>query len=183
MPVVMDVPGLFFAGSAIAMSGRRRIERKTIRGESRYVRSALIFGVFYGLSVAFPSFWREDWMWSYIIRPPLPTMIWYLFYVAVLCTSAWTGANMTQNALSNGRRDSAWRILASGGAVLVLVWLLVLDRYLVVGTYEEYHSGDAFPIELMPDTRTTILIGVAINGAILLLISSYNLWMDYQDRR
>lgn len=183
MPVVLDVPGMFLAGSAIALSGHRRIVQTRASGESRYVRGALIFGIFYGMSMAFPAFWREDWMWSYLLRPPLPTMVWYLLYIGILCLSAWSGAVITQRALRQRFYRRAVALCLGSLLALGLSWGAFAHRYVWIGSYEEYHTDQAFHLSEMPDTGRVILIGVAINAVILVIIGVVNLALDKKDQR
>jgi hypothetical protein len=181
MPVILDLPGMFLAGSTIAMASGTRIRKRAVRGESRYVRSALIFSLFYCLSTAFPSFWREDWMWSYLPRPPLPTMMWYLLFVALLSAFAWAGASVTQRALRRGQRRRAWAWLLGALGVLAAAWAVSMDAYLHIGTLSEYRTGRAFTFDEMPDTRIAVLAGLAVNSAVLVSIGVINRFMDQRD--
>ena len=181
MPVILDLPGMFLAGSALAMTSRRRIIEKQITGESRHVRGALIFSVFYGLSTAFTSFWREDWMWSYLPRPPLPTMLWYLIFLALLAASAFSGAILTQRALRTGKHRRAWLLLIGSLLLLGGLWSGAIERYVLVGSTTEFQSGQAYPLSEMPDTTFALVVGLIVNGLVLILIGTINRFMDSRE--
>jgi hypothetical protein len=178
VPVLLDIPGVFMAGSAIALASRDRILADQVTGASRHVRSALILGIFYGLSIVFLCFFREDWMWHYLMVPPLPTMIWYLIFWALLAISAWLGAWLTQSAIADGRMRRAWAYLSASVGVLVTVWLLTLRAYRYVGTYAEYHAGEAFTLDMMPETYRVIFISIATIAAVVTGIVVVNIHLD-----
>ncbi|MCA9562276.1 MAG: hypothetical protein KC561_02245 [Myxococcales bacterium] len=181
MPVLLDVPGLFVAGSAIAHASRKRIETTGAYGESRYVRSALVVAILYSLSTLFLAFWREDWMWSYLLRPPVATMVWYLIFAAVLCGAAWLGALLTQRALRRGQRLLAYGYLLIPFLMLVGGWLALADQYTHIGTYDEYHAGRASAF--MPDTWRVVFISIAVNATVLIAVAIINRRLDSRDAK
>lgn len=172
--VVIDPPSVIALGAIFTLFAAR-----TVLAGSPLRRSVLVgalAGGWMGLCFGNHAFKYPAWMLCYLIDPrDLPTAVWYPIFLAAMIGSGALGAYLAHRFIAQGRKRSAL-LLAAG---MLMLWLLLfgltLQRYLVIGTFEEFQAGRALPLSAQPAVirdfnLVTVLTAVpllALLGAII----------------
>ncbi len=131
----------------IALASRRQIVAKTPNLLGASAAAALGFAVFFWISVTWFVFQAPDWMLSYTIPSnQLPMVGVHALFLLGLLLSSMSGHVLTAVFIQRGQTKLAVATLASGMVCWLGLWLLTLDRYMVVGTYDEFAAGAATPL-------------------------------------
>jgi hypothetical protein len=147
--VVIDPPSVIALGAIFTLFAAR-----TIAAGAPLKRSVLVgafVGGWMGLCFGNHAFKYPAWMLVYLVDPKnLPTAVWYPIFLAVMIASGALGAYLAHGFIAQGKRGRAlW--LAAG---MLLLWLalfgLTFQRYLVIGTFDEYRSGKALGLAAQP---------------------------------
>lgn len=116
--------------------------RETPFGPSAWV--GLGFALWFGISVGWMTWQAPDWMLSYTIPaselPMVPVHVMFVLLLAVLVLSSHTlGAWLIQR----GHTRLAAAFCVACCAIWVSSHIFTLDRYMSVGTFDEYYAGAA----------------------------------------
>lgn len=97
----------------------------------------------------------------FIPAKQLPMMAVHLLFLLCLILSVLSGHMMTASFIQRGRRPLAIATLLGGAAVWGGLWGLTLDRYMLVGTFQEFISGRAVPLTESHLVGAMNLVGIA----------------------
>lgn len=123
---------------------------------------ALGFAVFFWLTVSWFTLKAPDWMLCYFIpAAQLPMMAVHLLFLLCLVLAVLSGHMMTATFIQRGQRARAIATLLAGAIVWAGLWALTLDRYMLVGTFDEFVSGRAVPLTESGITAAMNLVGIA----------------------
>jgi len=123
---------------------------------------ALGFAVFFWITVSWFTVKAPDWMLCYFIpAAQLPMMAVHLLFLLSLILSVLSGHMMTATFIQRGQRPLAIATLLGGAVVWTGLWALTLDRYMLVGTFDEFVAGQAVPLTESGLTGAMNLVGIA----------------------
>jgi len=123
---------------------------------------ALGFAVFFWLTVSWFTFKAPDWMLCYFVpATQLPMLAVHILFLLCLLLAALSGHVLTATFIQRGQRTLAIATLLGGATVWAGLWALTLDRYMLVGTYEEFVAGQAVPLTESALTGAMNLVGIA----------------------
>ncbi len=146
--VLLDPPTALLFGCAIAVVSSRLIERHP---QTELLRTGLIgagWGLFYGLCVAWFFFERPDWMFAYLKDSREVSLLpAFIVFVFILVAHGAVGALASGALLLRGRRALAWAVTASAMVTLGAGFWLQWRAYLLVGTWEAFHAGQAVALQ------------------------------------
>ncbi|HZA13997.1 MAG TPA: hypothetical protein VE618_05860 [Myxococcaceae bacterium] len=146
--VILDPPTALLFGCAVALVSARLIARHP---ETELMRTGMLgaaWGVLYGLSVGWFFFHRPDWMLAYLKDAREVSLIpAYAVFLGVLAAHGAAGALANAALLRRGLRAAAWALTAGVLLTLAATFWLQWRQYLAVGTFEEFWSGRAAPIQ------------------------------------
>lgn len=176
--VLVDPPFAAGIGALFALIGAPSIalavSRGTVKDEVR--KHALWGGVLggsFGLAFAYHCFRFPAWMMSYAIDPrSLPTALWYPLFLALVVLAGALSARFAASLIAAGRKSAALLLTIGLFVLYAGLFLLGLQRYLLLGTYEEYWAGHALPLAQQPAVMPAFnlaAIAAAILPALLLV--------------
>ena len=146
--VILDPPTALLFGCAVALVSARLIARNP---ETELVRTGALgaaWGVLYGLSVGWFFFHRPDWMLAYLKDAREVSLLpAYAVFLAVLAAFGAAGALANAALLRRGLRGAAWGLTAGVLLTLAATFWLQWRQYLAVGTFVDFWSGRAAPIQ------------------------------------
>lgn len=123
---------------------------------------ALGFAVFFWLTVSWFTIKAPDWMLCYFVpATQLPMMTVHLLFLLCLVLAVLSGHTMTATFIQRGRRPLAIATLLGGAVVWAGLWALTLDRYMLVGTFDEFMAGRAVPLTESGIVGAMNLVGIA----------------------
>ena len=119
------------------------------------------FALFFWFSVTWFVLNSPDWMLSYFIPAEAVSLFWVhgLFAIALI-TAGLSGHTMTAAFLQRSNTLGAMGCLLAGALIWIGLWILTLDRYMVVGTYAEFLTGSAQPLQQSTITGAMNIVGV-----------------------
>ena len=96
-------------------------------------------------------------------------MVHALFALCVV-VAALAGHTLTAVLLQRGSTAGAYSVLGAGVTILGGLWGLTLERYMAVGTFAEFVSGQAVPLQSSDMVGVMNMVGViqGIGAAALL---------------
>ena len=145
---IIDPPCLFTLGSLIAIVSRRIVVSQAPNPFGPAALAAAGFAVLFWASVLWFGINAPDWMLSYMVpAAELNTVAVQSVFLVTLVVSALSGQTLTTVFLQRHQRLAAGAVLCSGLGIWMALWFFTLDRYLVVGTYEEFIAGIAVPLQ------------------------------------
>ena len=86
---------------------------------------------------------------------------------------------MTAVFLQRGRTVGAWSVLTAGALVFLGLWALTFDRYVALGTFAEFMTGQTTPIHESNLAGAMNTIGI-VQG---LSIGALTLWLYTDSKR
>ena len=109
---------------------------------------AVGYAVLFWISVLWFGIHEPDWMLSYMIpASELDLFVVQPVFLVALILSALSGHTLTAACLQRKKNLRAALVLLGGIAVWFGLWFLTLDRYLTVGTYEQYIAGTSVQMQ------------------------------------
>jgi hypothetical protein len=106
------------------------------------------FAVVFWATVLWFGINAPDWMLSYMIpATELNTVAVQAVFLVTLVLSALSGHTLTAVCLQRNRRLAAGAVLCAGLSIWMALWFFTLDRYLVVGTHQEFLAGNAVALQ------------------------------------
>ena len=85
----------------------------------------------------------------------------HLLFLLCLVLAVLSGHTMTATFIQRGRRPLAIATLLGGAVVWAGLWALTLDRYMLVGTFDEFMAGRAVPLTESGIVGAMNLVGIA----------------------
>ncbi len=146
--VPLDIPTAFFLGGVIALTDWWSVKKRESILFSRASLAGALCGLWYGFAVTYFYVRYPDWMLAYAVDyREIPTVLMlFIFYVS-LAIAGFSSSVLTQVAIKEGHKVMAWIPAFTGLVVLIYVWGITWDQYFHIGTYVEYHSGNAVPLQ------------------------------------
>lgn len=161
-PFAAGIGALFalIAAPSIALA----VARGTVAAEVR--RHALwggALGGWFGLAFIYHCFTFPAWMMSYAADPrSLPTAVWYPLFLAFLIACGALSGFVSARLIATGRKSTA-RALTAGLFILYAgLFLLGLERYLVLGTYDDFWAGRALPLQQQAQVLKSFNVAAAV---------------------
>ena len=141
---------------------------------------AMGYAVLFWISVLWFGVHEPDWMMSYMI--PASELNFYVVqavFLIALTLSALAGHTLTATCLQRKKSVGAGLIFLGGLTVWAGLWFLTLDRYLTVGTYSQFISGNSVPMQ------SSSIIGAMNTAGIVQGLAGFGLlaWIYTSGRR
>lgn len=174
MPTVpLDPPTSWGIAALMVLAGSRLV--RAGRGDVAF-KGAVAFSVVFAVSVQWFLFRWPDWMYAYLIPATElpPAVVSPFFFVAVVGSGA-AGAFISWTLIRQGRMAWAVANVAFGLGGWLVIQAATWDRYFHVGTFAEYHSGqaprlsDAGSFYLEMNLAGLIQVGVGVGITALLV--------------
>jgi hypothetical protein len=160
--VLLDPPTALLFGCALALVSSKLILRNP-RGE--VLRTGLIgagWGAFYGLAVAWFFFRQPDWMLVYLKDARQVALVpAFVVFLLLLAAHGAAGGLAGAALLSSGRKALAWALTLGAMATLGAGFWLQWQQYFLLGTYEQFHQGQAIPLQ----SDATMQLAMNVSGA------------------
>lgn len=159
---IIDPPFLFTAGCMFALAARRQVVARKPNPLGSSAGLALGFAVFFWVTVSWFTLKAPDWMLCYFIpAAQLPMTAVHLLFLLSLILAVLSGHIMTATFIQRGQRLLTIATPLAGATVWTGLWALTLDRYLLVGTFDEFTSGQAVPLMESSLTGAMNIAGIA----------------------
>src|SRR5262249_50668570 len=147
--VVIDPPSVVALGAIFTLFATRSITAGSPLRRSVLVGGAV--GGWMGLCFGAMALTQPAWMLVYLVDPrKLPTAVWYPFFLAAMIASGSIGAWLAHRLIAGGRRNKALGLAISMIGLWLVLFALTFRRYVAVGTYDEFWSGRARPLNQQP---------------------------------
>lgn len=161
--VVLDPPTALLAGCVLALVSARLITLHPDRELLRTTAFGALWGVFYAGCVGYLFFTQPDWMLAYLKDAREVSLLPAFVIFAALCAAfgAFGGA-ATGALLHQGRRPLAFALTALAAATVGAVFWLQWRQYFLIGTFEQFYSGDAVPLQ----SHAAAQVGMNVAGAL-----------------
>jgi len=158
---LIDPPFLFVSGAVVAFAARRLLiaRKPNPFGPSAWV--AVMFACFFWASVSWFAWKAPDWMLCYFLPAetvPLPA-VHVLFLVSLILASL-SGHTVTAVLLQRGRTLGAVVVMLAGVCLWLGLWGLTLDRYMAVGTHQQWLTGSTVALPESEITGAMNLVGI-----------------------
>jgi hypothetical protein len=100
-------------------------------------------------------------MLSYFVpAETLPMGTVHALFVLCLVIAALAGHTLTAVLLQRGSTIGAFAVLGTGSLILGGLWILSLDRYMAVGSFIEFVSGQTTPLHQSQMAGVMNMVGV-----------------------
>src|SRR3954468_19149710 len=147
--VVIDPPIVAAAGVLFAIVTARAIAAGLPL--KRTVLPGAFLGAWLGASFGMHAFKYPAWMLCYLIDPrALPTAVWYPPFVGTLVICGAFGAYYGHVLIASGRRRAAIQLCLGLVGLWIALFALTLQRYLKIGTFDEWRAGKALALDAQP---------------------------------
>ena len=175
--VVIDPPSVIALGAIFTLFAAR-----SVAAGSPLKRSVLIgavVGGWMGICFGVQSFKQPAWMLVYLVDPRrLPIAVWYPFFLAIMIGSGALGAYLAHRSIAAGRRARALWLAIGMLALWLVLFALTLERYLAVGTYDEFWSGRARPLSEQPAVVQDFNLVTIVTAVPLLALLGAIIWRN-----
>jgi hypothetical protein len=175
--VVIDPPSVVALGVIFVLFMSRSIAAGA--PPRRSVLTGALVGGWMGACFGPHAFKYPAWMLVYLADPrTLPTAAWYPVFLAVMIGSGALGAWFAHKRIAAGRKRAAVGLAAG----MLLLWLalfaLTFQRYLHIGTYEEFFAGRARVLSEQPAVMRDFNLVTLITALPLLALLALILWRE-----
>ena len=163
--VILDPPTALVFGAALGVISTRLIERAPDAEVLKTVKLAAGWSALYGVCVAYFFFAQPDWMFAYLKDAREVSLVpAFIVFLAILVAHGAAGAGATSYLISRGLRPWAW--LVTLGALLTLggAFWLQWRQYLLLGTYAEFHTGTALPLQSVEKMKMAMNVSGIVAG-------------------
>ncbi len=171
--VVLDPPTALLAGSVVALVSARLISLQPDRELMRTTAWGAAWGAFYACCVGYMFFTQPDWMLAYLKDAREVSLLPAFLIFAVLCAAfgAFGGA-ATGALLHLGRRPLAFALTSLAAATVGAIFWLQWSQYFLIGTFEEFYSGNAVPLPQHAQAQMGMNLagGLTAAGSIALIV-------------
>ncbi|MBC7544289.1 MAG: hypothetical protein H7338_16335 [Candidatus Sericytochromatia bacterium] len=141
---------------------------------SRYVLAATGWCIWFGMTVSYFYMTYPGWMWSYIIdegKLSLP-LSFGLFWLT-LAVAGFSGAVVAQELIKARKTALLSAIVVYAVAVFAAVMGFLSTEYAHVGTYAQFHAGQALPMQGHPIQGPMTIAGICEAIPALALVAWY----------
>jgi hypothetical protein len=143
-PIVAALGALFTVFMARSIAAGSPLRRSVLSGA--------FIGAWLGASFGMHAFKYPAWMLCYLVDPRvLPAAVWYPVFLALLIGCGAAGAYFAHRFIAEGRRKAAIRLVVALVGVWVVLFALTLQRYLHIGSYDDFWAGRALTLNQQPD--------------------------------
>ena len=175
--VVIDPPSVVALGAIFVLFMSRSVAAGAPLRRS--VLTGAFVGGWMGLCFGVMAVKQPAWMLVYLVDPrALPVTAWYPVFLAVMIGSGALGGLWAHRFIAAGRRKAA---MALAGAMLLL-WLalfaVTLQRYLHIGTYEEFFAGRARVLAEQPDVMRDFNLITLATAVPLVSLLAFVIWRE-----
>lgn len=160
---LIDLPVLILFGGLFALFAKRS-ESSVFK--NKYFWHGLVFTTIFNAAVLFAAIEYPDWMWMYFIESSQNTwteltyLFIFLYYLPYIFGFVFT--------LELKKLGSLWVVLFLAICALSEVWIVMhlFDRYSQVGTYDQFHAGQALSL-FEPVHSLSAVMNIAVGIMIL----------------
>ena len=175
--VVIDPPSVVALGAIFTLFMSRSIAAGAPL--KRSVSVGAFVGGWMGLCFGLMAVKQPAWMLVYLVDPrALPVTVWYPAFLAVMIGSGALGGLLSHRFIAAGRRRAAMML---AGAMLVL-WLalfaVTLQRYLHIGTYDDYFAGRARVLAEQPAVMRDFNLITLVTAVPLVALLAFLIWRE-----
>ncbi len=175
--VVIDPPSVVALGAIFVLFMSRSIAAGAPLRRS-VVTGALVGG-WMGACFGLHAFKYPAWMLVYLADPrTLPTAAWYPAFLVVMIASGALGGWFAHKRIAAGRKSAAVRLAAAMIALWLLLFALTFQRYLHIGTYDEFFSGRARVLSEQPAVMRDFNLVTLITAVPLVALLVFILWRE-----
>ena len=175
--VVIDPPSVVALGAIFTLFASR-----SIAGGAALRRSVLtgaFVGGWMGLCFGVMAVKQPAWMLCYLADPrKLPTALWYPIFLAIMIASGAAGAFFAHRFIARGSRKSALILAASMLVVWLVLFAITLQRYIPIGTFDEFQAGHARPLAEQPQVVRDFNLVTLLTAVPLLLLLGSIIWRN-----
>lgn len=175
--VVIDPPSVVALGAIFALF----MSRSIMAGAPlrRSVLTGAFVGGWMGACFGLHALKYPAWMLVYLADPrALPTAAWYPVFLLLMIASGALGGWFAHKRIAAGRKSAAVGLAAA----MVLLWLalfaLTYQRYLHIGTYEEFFAGRARSLSQQPAVMHDFNLVTLITALPPLALLAFILWRE-----
>ena len=175
--VVIDPPSVVALGAIFTLFAARSVSAGAPL--KRSVLIGAIVGGWMGLCFGAMALKQPAWMLVYLVDPrSLPAGVWYPLFLLVMIGSGAIGAYGAHRFIAQGRRTRAIWLAAGMLALWLVLFALTLKRYVAVGTYDEFWSGRARPLNQQPEVMQDFNLVTLVTAAPLLTLLGTIIWRN-----
>ncbi len=171
--LIIDPPSMLMAGGITALISMKLISRGGLPELWHAAKIAMVFAGLFALSVAWPFFFRSDWMFCYLLdATKLPLAPLYVVFLLVCVGMALVGTLGVGLLLHLGKKGLAWAATVGCAAGWGLSTLATADQYGKVGTTAQYLAGTApkLPDDSNMFVAVNVITGVLVVGGVVLIV-------------
>ncbi|UCD84063.1 MAG: hypothetical protein JSU92_12370 [Deltaproteobacteria bacterium] len=160
--VPIDIFTSLFLGALFALTGARPLKSTESTFRHRYFFRAVLFQLFVFVPIGiYLIYYFTAWSWMYFINPQAHSIWWSVLAICGYFLFMVLGFILAQYFIKKDQIGAARGVMVVGVLGILCFYLLPIRRLLVVGTYEEYVSGDAISIYRdLHWTVSMIVIGI-----------------------
>ena len=119
------------------------------------------FALFFWATVTWFVLHAPDWMLSYFMPAETVSVFWvHSLFAVTLVTAGLSGHTLTAACLQRSNVLGAIGCLLAGALIWIGLWILTLDRYMVVGTHAQFLAGNAQPLQQSAITGAMNIVGI-----------------------
>lgn len=182
--VVIDPPSIAAAAALFTLAGARAIRAAAAAGlaalrarERRDVFAGALLGGWFALCFGYTAIEYPAWMLCYLASPAaLPVSSWYPVFFVVLAACGAGGALGAHRLIAEGRTRRAWLLAAALLVAWGALFALTFDRYVHVGSFEQYWQGTAPLLREQPAVLRAFNLVGALTAAGIVLALAVRLW-------
>jgi hypothetical protein len=175
--VVIDPPSVIALGAIFVLFMARSIAAGAPLRRS--VLTGAFVGGWMGLCFGVMAVKQPAWMLVYLVDPrALPVTAWYPVFLAVMIGSGALGGFWAHRYIAAGRKRAA--VMLAGG--MLLLWLVLfavtLQRYLHIGTYDDYFAGRARVLAEQPAVMQDFNLITLVTAVPLVSLLAFIIWRE-----
>ena len=179
--VVIDPPSVAALGAIFVLFTARSVAAGAPLRRS--VLLGAVVGGWMGLCFGVMALQQPAWMLSYLADPrALPTAAWYPVYLAAMFGSGALGGWFAHKRIAAGRKRDA--VLFAAG--MLLLWLALfaatLQRYLHIGSYDDYFAGRARLLSEQPALVQSFNLVTLVTAVPLVALLAALIWRERRSR-
>lgn len=167
--VVIDPPSVIALSAIFVLFMSRSIAAGAPLRRSVLV-GALVGG-WMGACFSLMAFKQPAWMLVYLVDPrTLPALAWYPAFLAVMIACGALGGWLAHERIAAGHKRAAIGLAVGMLALWLLLFAVTFQRYLHIGTYDEYFSGRARVLSEQPAVMHDFNLITLLTAVPLLLL-------------
>jgi hypothetical protein len=175
--VVIDPPSVVALGAIFTLFASRSIAAGAPPKRSVLIGGAV--GGWMGLCFGAMALTQPAWMLVYLVDPrQLPTAVWYPLFLVSMIASGAAGASFAHRSIAAGRRWRAVWLAATMLALWLMLFAITFRRYMAIGTYDQFWSGQARPLNEQPAVVQAFNLVTLITAVPLLALLGAIIWCN-----